>query len=161
MSDKFTNGAEWQRMLERLLGLCDSLGEAAETISFVWQPRSLVTWSQEQSWQAWRQEEVQYIEDIHAAARELVQTDKLVDPTPEVLYFLGVRFLAAIRHLESVYALSIDRPVSLLPFPPVSADAYAEWLLTEWGDDHAGTIAFPEGVCVSRTPDPEALASRR
>lgn len=161
MSNKFTNGAEWQRMCERLLDLCDSLREAAQASPCAWQPRLLTTWSQDQAWDAWRQQELQNIEDIHAAARELVQNGRLVDPTPEVLYFLGVRFQAAIRHLESIYATPMDRPVSLVPFPPVSADAYAEWLLTEWGDDHAGTIIVLEGACVSRTPDSKPAASGR
>ncbi len=144
MSDKFTNGVEWQRIGERMCDLCDSLGEAAQAIPFAWQPRLLTTWSQDQAWKAWREQEVQNIEDIHAAARELVQDGRLVDPTPAVVYFVGVRLQAAIRHLESVYAMSMERPVSLVPFPPVPADTYAEWLLTEWGDDHAGMIAFPD-----------------
>lgn len=155
MSDKFTNGAQWQRMCERLLDLCDSLGEAAQALPFVWQPGLPATWSQEQAWKAWHQQELQNIEAIHAAARELVQDGRLVDPAPEVVYFLGVRLQAAIQHLESVSAISMDRPVSLVPFPPVSADSYAAWLLTEWGDDHAGMLVFPEDVCVRRTPVPD------
>lgn len=60
-----------------------------------------------------------------AAARELVQNDQSVDPTPDVAYFLGARLHAAIRHLASVYAMSMARPVSLVTFLPVSADAPA------------------------------------
>lgn len=159
MKDKFTNGSEWQRMGERMFDLCDSLGEAAQALPLAWQPRLLTTWSQEQAWKAWREQEAQNIEVIHAAARELVQNGRLIGPSPAVVYFLGVRLQAAIRHLESVYAVSKERPVSLVPFPPVSADAYAEWLLTEWGDDHAGMVAFPEAICVSRTTAPDPVVS--
>jgi hypothetical protein len=153
MNNIFINGADWERIFERLLGLCDALGEAAQGIPLAWRPHLPTTCSQEQAWQAWRQQEAEHIEDIDAAVRELVRTGRLVDPSPEAVYFLGVRFQAAIRHLESVYAnaISIGRPVSFVPFPPISVDAYAEWLLTEWGDDHAGTTVFPEAVYESRT----------
>lgn len=154
MSDIFTNGAEWARMFERLLDLHDSLGEAAQAPPSAWQPRLLTTWSQERAWTEWRQIEAQNTGEIHAAAQELARTDRLANPSPETLYFLKLRLQAAMRHVESVFAMSMDRPVSLAPFPPVGTDAYAEWLLTEWGDDHACAIIFPDALELADFPAP-------
>jgi hypothetical protein len=74
----------------------------------------------------------------------LITTARVPDPTPEIVYFLGLRLQAALNHVEAMCVIKDERPVSLWAFPALPLDEVLEWLLTDWADDHAIMIAFPE-----------------
>ena len=142
MSDEFSNGAAWDAMMGVLFDLHDSLEGALNSRVSCWQPEP----SAEQrslSCETWKIAESRYRAGVHAAARELVRPGGLVDPAPEVLYFLSIRLQAAMQQVEQTRIIRSDRPVSLIPFPPVETADYAEWLLTEWADEHAIGVVFP------------------
>ena len=147
MSDKIINGAAWDRMLEQMFELDESLGREFGSLESRWRP-DLPVQPREQASRAWSMLHGQYSEDIHAAACELVRTGRLANPRSEILYFLAFRLDAAIRHLAMAITIREDRPMSLVPFPSVEMSDYAEWLLTEWGDDHALSVAYPEEAMV-------------
>ena len=147
MSDKIINGSAWDRMLEQMFEFDESLGRAFGSPESRWQP-DLPFQPRKQASRAWSMLHDQYSEDIHMAARELVRTGRLAMPSSEVLCFLSFRFDAAIRHLAMAITIREDRPMSLVPFPSVGMSDYADWLLTEWGDGHAISVAYPEEFMV-------------
>ena len=92
----------------------------------------------------WSASQARHRERIHAAARELIQTGRLTEPASEILYFIVIRLHAALRQTEQNLVIQDDRPLSLVPFPPVAEQDYMEWLLIEWADDHAIEVVFPQ-----------------
>jgi len=145
MKDAIRHGEAWDRMLEQMLALEIPLGRAIGSCSVWWKP-DLPIGPREEAWRAWSMIHDQYKQAIHEAARELVRTGDLMMPDPAVLYFLSIRLDAVIRYLSMAITFVNEQPTSLTPFPPIGLSEYAEWLLTEWGDDHAIDIAYPEQV---------------
>ena len=141
------HGAAWDRMLELMLDLEAAFGRTLESTGSSWKP-DLPIQSREEASRAWSWLHGQHAKDVHVAARELVRTGGMGDACSEVLYFLSFRFDAAIRHLGMAVTIRGDRPVSMIPFPQVEMSDYAEWLLTEWADDHAIGVAYPEHAVV-------------
>lgn len=137
------HGEAWDRMLELMLDLQATFGRTLVSGGSSWAP-DLPVQSREAASRAWSWLHGQYAKEVHAAARELVRTGRMADARSEVLYFLSFRLDAAIRHLGMAVTIQGDRPVSMIPFPQVEMSDYAEWLLTEWADDHAIGVAYPE-----------------
>lgn len=130
-------------MLELMLDLEAAFGRAVASTGSSWKP-DLPIQSREESSRVWAWLHGRYVKDVHVAARELVRTGGLGDTCSEVLYFLSFRLDAAVRHLGMAITIREDRPVSPIPFPQVAMSDYAEWLLTDWADDHAIGVAYPE-----------------
>jgi len=144
MSDKYSNGLKWESLALALVDLSCPLGEVAPPLSVSWRPELPSEAPTKANWDAWQTIEAGYRESVHEAARALIRTASLPAPTPEIVYFLGLRLRAALNHIESLFVMKDERPASLLAFPALSPDEVAEWFLTEWADDHAITLVFPE-----------------
>lgn len=140
--DKALNGAQWHGLLEALLQLAADLACAIPE----WTPDLSHAETFEDAWDAWRSHESRLLEQIHAAAKAWVQTRRLPNSTSEVLYYLSLRHRAALNFVETSFLSTERGPMSLIAFPPVSIPTFAEWLLTEWGDEHAIYLALPEAT---------------
>lgn len=144
MSDKYSNGLKWENLALKLVDLSCPLGEVTPPLSTSWRPELPSEEPTKANWDAWHKIEAGYRESVHKAARSLIRTARVSDPRPEIVYFLGLRLNAALNHIEALFVTQDDRPTSLLAFPALSPDEVAEWFLTEWADDHAITLVFPE-----------------
>ncbi len=144
MSDKYSNGLQWERLAIKLMDFFSVLGEVADSLpSGVWKPTLPSTGAALVAADAWRRIEAGYRKSVHEATRALIETARVPDPTPEIMYFLGLRVRAALNHVEAMVAIKDDKPMSLWSFPALPPDEVIEWLLTEWADDHAIMTAFP------------------
>ena len=144
MTDKYYNGQKWENLTLKLIDLASPLGEVLVSQSTAWQPLLPTEEPTQAAWDAWHEIEGGHRESVHEAARALIRTERVPAPTPEIVYFLGLRLRAALAHVETLFAMQGERPVSLLAFPALPPDEVVEWLLTEWADYHAVTIVFPE-----------------
>ncbi len=143
MSDKYSNGLQWENLTIKLIDLFATLSEVTDSVPCTWRPTLPSRGPAFVAADAWRRIEAGYRESVHEAARALIETARVPDPTPEIVYFLGLRVRAALNQVEAMVAIKDERPVSLWAFPALPPDEVIEWLLTEWADDHAITTAFP------------------
>ena len=144
MSDKYSNGRQWENLTLKVIDLVCTLSEVTGALPGAWRPMlpsAGPTWNTSD---AWHQIEGEYRGRVHEATRALIKTARVSDPTPEIVYFLGLRLQAALNHIEAMCVIKDERPVSLWAFPALPPDEILEWLLIEWADDHAVMIAFPE-----------------
>ena len=160
MSDKYSNGLQWESLAIKLMDLFSALGEVADSLSSVWRPALPSTGPALVAADAWRRIEADHRESVHAAARVAIATSCVPVPTPEIVYFLGLRVRAALNHVEAMFAIKDEKPVSLWAFPALPPDEVIEWLLTEWADDHAIMTAFPptDATCAQSVPASSLLA---
>ncbi|HSI07948.1 MAG: hypothetical protein ACAH89_00920 [Rariglobus sp.] len=158
MSDKYSNGLQWENLTLKVIDLVCTLSEVTGALPGAWRP--VLPSAPRETSDAWQQIEGGYRGRIHEAARALIKTARVPDPTPEIVYFLGLRLQAALNHVEAMCVIKDERPVSLWAFPAIPLDEVIEWLLTDWADDHAIMIAFPEmdAPRARRTPDSPLLA---
>ncbi|MBW8782252.1 MAG: hypothetical protein JF599_10255 [Verrucomicrobia bacterium] len=138
----YHNGLQWENLAIQLIDLCSTLGEGTASFPGTWQP-TLPSGPTQVAAEAWREIEAGYRESIHAAARAAIGTAQVPDPTLEILYFLNLRLCAALHHVEAMFVIKDEKPVSLWAFPALPPEKIMEWLLTEWADDHALMTAFP------------------
>jgi hypothetical protein len=143
MHNKLENGKKWNALAIQLTSLWQPLAEFTQESCHTWTPTIPSTEEWEDQYTAWREVEQQYIPEIHAAGIELIRTGELPHATTEILYFLHLRLRASIDHVHTLYVVIEGKPVSLTPFPPVEPNTYAEWLMTEWSDEHAIVGEFP------------------
>jgi hypothetical protein len=143
MSDMYSNGLQWENLALKLIELFSVLSETADSVPSTWHPTLPSTGPELVAADEWLRIEADYRQSVHEAARALIGTARVPDPTPEVMYFLGVRLRAALGHVEALCVLKDERPVSLWAFPDLPPDEVLEWLLTDWADDHAIMIALP------------------
>jgi len=143
MSDMYSNGLQWENLTLRLIDFFGILSEATSSLPYPWQPMLPSAEPTLVASDAWRKTEAGYLGRVHEAARALIKTAHVPDPTPEIVYFLGLRLQAALNHVEAMCVVKDERPVSLWAFPALPPDEVLEWLLTEWADDHAIMVAFP------------------
>jgi hypothetical protein len=158
MSYKYHNGKQLENLTLRLSDLFRTLTEVMGSSPIAWRP---MLPSQGTPRVASEQKiEVEYRERVHEATRALIRTACVPDPAPEIVYFLGLRLLAALDHVEGMVVIKDERPVSLWAFPALPPDEVIEWLLTDWADDHAVMIAFPamDDPCAQSTPASSLLA---
>jgi hypothetical protein len=141
-NERAFNGAQWHGLLDALLQLSVDLNNAIPE----WAPDISDAETLEDAWDAWRSHESRFLEQVHATAKEWVQTRRLPNLPSEVLYYLGLRHRAALNFVEGSFVSTERGPTSLLSFPSVSIQGFVEWLLTEWGDEHAIYLAFPEAA---------------
>jgi hypothetical protein len=144
MSDKYSNGLQWENLTLKVIDLVCTLSEVTGALPDTWWPELPSAGATRESSDAWQQIEGEYRGRVHEATRALIKTARVPDPTPEIVYFLGLRLQAALSHVEAMCVIKDERPVSLWAFPALPPDEVIEWLLTDWADDHAITIAFPE-----------------
>ncbi|HSH96057.1 MAG TPA: hypothetical protein VK968_18060 [Roseimicrobium sp.] len=144
MSDKYSNGLQWENLTLKVIDLVCTLSEVTGVLPGAWRPVPPSAGPTRETSDAWQQIEGGYRDRIHEAARALIKTARVPDPTPEIIYFLGLRLQAALNHVEAMCVVKDERPVSLWAFPALTPDEVIEWLLTDWADDHAIMIAFPE-----------------
>ena len=144
MSDKYSNGLQWENLALQLFDLSFPLGEVTPPLSASRRAMLPPEEPTKANRDIWQKIEAGHRESVHKAARTLIRTGRVSDIRPEIVYFLGLRLHAAINHIEELFVMKDDRPVSLLAFPALSSDQVAEWFLTEWADDHAITLVFPE-----------------
>jgi hypothetical protein len=145
MADPFVNGRKWHEMADLLVEFYRPLREAGEALGGVWQPPVLppeTPW--EDACEEWTAHEAAHLPDIYHAARMLVRTAGIPRATPVALYFLMFRHRAALNHVQGAFSWREEKPVSLIPFPPMPPGEFAEWLLTEGGDNRGVLLAFPE-----------------
>ena len=144
MSDKYSNGLQWENLTLRLIDLFDTLSGMTGSLPGAG--------STGMTSDAWQQIEAGYRDRVHEATRELIRTACAPD-SPEIVYFLGLRLHAALSHVEAMCVVKDERPVSLWAFPALPPDEVLEWLLTEWADDHAIMVAFPtmDAPCTQHT----------
>ncbi|MBW8780511.1 MAG: hypothetical protein JF599_01285 [Verrucomicrobia bacterium] len=144
-NERAFNGAKWHELLSDLLELHSSLRLADEQSASGWAPDLSHAEAWDDAWDVWRHHESRFLGQIHATAKEWVRTHRLPDLPAEIVYYLGLRYRAAINLVESSFLSTAEQgPSSLISFPPVPTTDVAEWLLTEWGDAHAIYLAFPE-----------------
>lgn len=158
MSDKYSNGLQWENLTLQLSDLFNTLSEVTGSAPIARRPMLL---SEGTNRVASKQKiYAEYRERVHEATRALIRTASVPDPAPEVVYFLGLRLMAALDHVEAMFAIKDEKPVSLWAFPALPPDEVIEWLLTDWADDHAIMTAFPsmDAPCAQRTPAPSFLA---
>jgi hypothetical protein len=144
MSDKYSNGLQWENLTLKVIDLVCTLSEVTGALPGVWRPVLPSAGLTRVTSDEWQKIEAGYRDRVHEATRALIKTARVPDPTPEIVYFLGLRLQATLSHVEAMCVIKDERPVSLWPFPALPPDEVTEWLLTEWADDHAITIAFPE-----------------
>ncbi len=159
MSDKYSNGLQWENLTIKLIDLFGTLSEVTDAVPCTWRPTLPSTGADLVAADAWRRIEAGYRESVHEATRALIGTARVPDPTPEVMYFLGLRLRAALNHVEAMFAIKEEKPVSLWAFPALPPDEVIEWLLTDWADDHAIMTAFPptDASCAQSVPAPSFL----
>lgn len=109
-----------------------------------WTPDLSAAETWEDEWELWRSYEATHLEQIHAIAKEWVLTGELPNLSPEIIYHLGLRLRAALNIVGTAFISTEQGPSSLFCFPPLPIQGVAEWLLTEWGDEHAIYLVFPE-----------------
>ena len=160
MSDKYSNGLQWESLAIKLMDLFSALGEVTDSLPGVWTPALPSEEPILSAADAWRAIEADHRESVHAAARVAIATTCVPVPTPEIVYFLGLRVRAALNHVEAMFAIKDEKPVSLWAFPALPPDEVIEWLLTEWADDHAIMTAFPptDATCAQSVPASSLLA---
>ncbi|MBW8782979.1 MAG: hypothetical protein JF599_13990 [Verrucomicrobia bacterium] len=149
MNDPFVNGRKWHEMAELLTGFYRPLHDAGHALDSAWQPPVLpegTPW--EDVWEDWAAHESAHLPDIYDAARMLVRTTRIPTFLPAVLYFLRFRHRAALDHVQGSFSWRDERPVSLIPFPSIPPGEFAEWLLTEWGNNRGVLLAFPEAAAL-------------
>lgn len=144
MSDKYSNGLQWENLALKLIDLFGVLSEVTDAVPCPWRPTLPSTGPDLVAADAWRRIEADHRESVHAAARVAIATACVPVPTPEIVYFLGLRVRAALNHVEAMCVIKDERPVSLWAFPALPPDEVLEWLLTDWADDHAIMSVFPE-----------------
>jgi len=135
MCDKYYNAQQWDNLTLKLSELYSTLSEVTGSSPIARRPilPSDGTTSVA-SKEAWQKIEAKHRDRIHEATRALINTARVPDHAPEIVYFLGLRLLAALDHVEAMIAVKDNTPVSLWVFPPLPPDAVVEWLLTEWAD---------------------------
>ncbi len=142
MSDKYSNGLQWENLALKLSDLFSTLSRVTGSSPFAWRPMLPSAEPTHVAADAWREIEAGYRERVHEATRALIKTARVPDHVPEIVYFLGLRLMAALDHVESMFALKDEKLVSLWAVPELPPDEVIEWLLTEWADDHAIMIPF-------------------
>jgi hypothetical protein len=160
MSDKYSNGLQWENLALKLIDLFSALSGVTGSLPGTWLPMLPGAGTPRVASAAWQKIEAEYRERVHRATRALIKTARLPDTAPEIVYFLGLRLLIVIDHVEAMVALEDQRPVSLLTFPALPPDELIEWLLTDWADDHAIMAVFPveEAPCARRPSASSLLA---
>lgn len=136
MSDKYSNGLQWENLTLKLSELFNTLSEVSGSSPIAWRPMLPSNGTTSVASEAWHKIEVEHRDRIHEATRALINTARVPAPPPEIAYFLGLRLLAALDHVEAMIAIKDDTPVSLWVFPALPQNEVVEWLLTEWADDH-------------------------
>lgn len=144
VDEKAVNGAKWHALLEVLLQLRKSFNQACAQNPGPWVPDISPYELLEDACDAWRDHESGFLDQIHSTAREWVRTRRLPNLPSEVLYYLGLRHQAALNFVETSFLSTERGQSSLIPFPSVSLQGFAEWLLIEWADTHVIYLAFPE-----------------
>ena len=144
MSDKYSNGRQWENLTLKVIDLVCTLSEVTGALPGAWRPVPTSAGTTRETSDAWQQIEGEYRGRVHEATRAFIKTACVPDPTPEIVYFLGLRLQAVLNHVEAMCVIKDERPVSLWAFPVLPPDEVIEWLLTDWADDHAIMIAFPE-----------------
>ena len=159
MSDKYSNGLQWEDLILKMTDLFATLSEVTDSVPCTWRPTLPSTGAALVAADAWRAIEADHRESVHEATRALIGTARVPDPTPEIMYFLGLRLRAALNHVEAMFAIKEEKPVSLWAFPALPPDEVIEWLLTDWADDHAIMTAFPptDASCAQSVPAPSFL----
>jgi hypothetical protein len=144
-NDPFVNGRKWHEMAALLVEFYRPLRDAGHALGDVWQPPTLpaeTPW--EDACEEWTAQETAHLADIYHAARMLVRTTGIPRATPVAVYFLKFRHRAALNHVQDAFSWRDEKPVSLIPFPPITPAEFAEWLLTEWSNNRGVLLAFPE-----------------
>lgn len=141
LSDKHSNGQKWENLALKLSELFNMLSEVTGSSPLSWRPMLLSNGATSVASGAWRKLEAEHRDRIHEATRALINTARVPDHAPEIVYFLGLRLLAALDHIEAMIAIKDDTSVSLWPFPALPPNEVVEWLLTEWADDH---VNYPQ-----------------
>jgi len=144
MSDKHYNGLQWENLTLKVIDLVCTLSEVTRALPGAWRPLLPSAELTVATSEAWQEIEAGYRGRVHEATRALIKTARVPDPTPEIVYFLGLRLQAVLSHVEAMCVIKNERPVSLWAFPALPPDEVLEWLLTEWADDHAIMVAFPQ-----------------
>ena len=154
------NGLQWECLAIRLMDLFSALGKEADALPGRWEPPLPCGEPPQVAADAWRVIEAGYRESIHAAARAAISTPGAPTLSPEIGYFLSLRVRAVLIHVEAMFAIKNEKPVSLWAFPALPPEEVIEWLLTDWADDHAIMTAFPSmgAPCAHRTSDFSFLA---
>ncbi len=160
MSDLHYNGLQWENLAIKLMDLLSALGEVADMLPRAWRPALLNEEPTLADADVWRAIEAGHRESVHAAARVAIATACVPVPTAEIVYFLDLRIRAALNHVEAMFAIKDEKPVSLWAFPTLPPDEVIEWLLTEWADYHAIMTAFPaiQAPYAQSTPASSLLA---
>ena len=136
LGDKYSNGQKWDNLALKLSELFNTLNEVTGSSPIAWRPMLPSDGATSVASGAWRKIETEHRDRIHEATRALINTARVPDHAPEIVYFLGLRLLTALDHVEAMIIVKDDMPVSLWAFPSLPPNEVVEWLLTEWADDH-------------------------